>query len=502
MKKKFPLKNIWFQALIEVVVVIAFGLFHIFLTKILPKRWRPRLDTVKSISDDVASVAENLPSKDDTIFALIGKGQNIFHIFWEKIYGEETPENVFKEYVSELKTADGKGYELHADSTFVQSVIGQIEKLGDVKIVCVIDQENRIVRHHFSYNVGEQKKVVDLYLISGSSRELNAVFAAPTGFNYYELVNILFSLHGPRLYMSVDRDGVSQTIPLSHQMDYSEYIPETALMNSLNSEIQRFNSQGKQRSYLLNGPPGCGKTTFCLQMCAESDGKIIKIDSSVFSHLGSQTVKLIIENLDVSYILVDDIDRIYSSDISTLLYCLEAIKTYKNKPTLLATCNNIFALEPAVIRPGRFDDIIEFELMNEDQRKTFIEKMLVKIEFSLTEEQIAKFVELSTEMTQAYLKEYILQLKLEGDFEKTMTKLIQRRKYLEPDWEPATNTRKQQEGDDPVLEASSSKKVSKGKKIAKKSLGHADLVSLDDLLNRKTSVPKKKKRRVKGTLPY
>jgi ATP-dependent 26S proteasome regulatory subunit len=110
---------------------------------------------------------------------------------------------------------------------------------------------------------------------------------------------------------------------------------------------------------------------------------------------------------------------------------LEQIKNFSNKPTLLATVNNIKNLDQAVIRPGRFDDIIEFSPPDKLDRAEFIKKYSEKLGTPMKKTQINKLVVATDGMTQAYLKEYCLQFSIEGNVDKIIEKIKRRRVYLD-----------------------------------------------------------------------
>jgi SpoVK/Ycf46/Vps4 family AAA+-type ATPase len=96
----------------------------------------------------------------------------------------------------------------------------------------------------------------------------------------------------------------------------------------------------------------------------------------------------------------------------------------------MVTVNNINNLDKAIIRPGRFDDIIEFSLPNKKERYSFIKEYLMKLGSTIQEEDCQVFSELTEGMTQAYLKEYCLQFVIEQNTTMLFSKIEKRKKYL------------------------------------------------------------------------
>jgi SpoVK/Ycf46/Vps4 family AAA+-type ATPase len=217
-------------------------------------------------------------------------------------------------------------------------------------------------------------------------------------------------------------------------MDFNQenYILNEKIYNELLTEITRFKNKNIQRSYMLVGPAGTGKSTFCLELSKRISGKIVKLDSNTFNNLDDSMTKNLIENLECDFIIVDDIDRIsYAQNTARFLYMLEYMKEFKTKPTLLVTVNNILELDKAVLRPGRFDDIIEFNYPTKNERKDFIAKYFIKLNKNVSQDHINAIANVTNGMTQAYLKEYCFQYIIENNIQKLITKIKKRKKFVE-----------------------------------------------------------------------
>jgi len=421
------LQTFWSKIVFELVVAGLFAVFHFIARKILPKRWRPQSGTVKEMSENVSEVANNLPHEDDDFVDLINKAQNFFNMIYVKFNQAATVQQDFAEYVHDISP---DLVTVH-DHYFAQQILPHVEEFAEKSVFHQYNQLTDLVCLKFKTSTG----FFYLYMIGNvdghGGHNYDSFFAHEKDCNYKSLLNLLFDKHDNRLYISVDEeDNELVCSTLDHQTNQDDYILDQHMFADLKEEINRFKERGKQRSYLLNGPPGTGKTTFCLELSSKMSGRILKIDSSIFIRLTSMSVRSVIENLDADFIIVDDIDRINSSDLPAFFYCLEAIKNYKRKPTLLATCNNIREMDLAIIRPGRFDDIKEFATPTKSQRKEFFEKLFKNFEMFIPENEIEQLVKATRGMTQAYLKEYAMQLKTDSDFQDVMKKIKCRQKYL------------------------------------------------------------------------
>ena len=131
------------------------------------------------------------------------------------------------------------------------------------------------------------------------------------------------------------------------------------------------------KGILLHGPPGCGKTLVARAVATESEANFISIKGpEIFSKWVGESEKAIREVFRKSrtaapaIIFFDEIDAIvprrgigYADSgaaervISQLLTELDGIETLENVVVIAAT-NRPDILDPAVLRPGRFDRLI------------------------------------------------------------------------------------------------------------------------------------------------
>ncbi len=137
-----------------------------------------------------------------------------------------------------------------------------------------------------------------------------------------------------------------------------------------------------KRNYLLEGIPGCGKTTLILTVASELDMDIAivnfgpNITDSVFMNA--------ISNLPKNYILVlEDIDSLFINRQSTrenkscvsfsgVLNTLDGLARNSGLITFMTT-NYISKLDKALVRPGRIDLKLHFDFATECQIKKMYE---------------------------------------------------------------------------------------------------------------------------------
>ncbi|MBN1216516.1 MAG: AAA family ATPase [Candidatus Lokiarchaeota archaeon] len=162
---------------------------------------------------------------------------------------------------------------------------------------------------------------------------------------------------------------------------------------------------------LLSGPPGTGKTLLAKAIANSTKARFIHLVGSdlvqKFIGEGSRMVREVFslakENTP-AIIFIDEIDAIaikrtsevYKGDREvqrTFMQLLSELDGFANTDNImfLAATNRVDVLDPAILRPGRFDRIIKFNLPNEEARlmilKIHSRKMNLK---NVNFEEIAK----------------------------------------------------------------------------------------------------------------
>lgn len=134
-------------------------------------------------------------------------------------------------------------------------------------------------------------------------------------------------------------------------------------------EIKRYREKGYSRSYLFWGPAGTGKSNLIINI-AENLGS----RSVVFNNIQefySDAIAEICEVLKPSSISLEDIDHVGDYlDNPTVLKSLDNIN--RCQVPLLATANETHSLADALKRPGRFDKLVEINLLETEVVKKLV----------------------------------------------------------------------------------------------------------------------------------
>lgn len=143
------------------------------------------------------------------------------------------------------------------------------------------------------------------------------------------------------------------------------------------------------RGVLLHGPPGTGKTLLARAVAHETDSTFIKLIASelVQKYIGEGS-RMVREMFDLakekapSIVFIDEIDAIASKRQSsstsgdrevqrTMMQFLGRLDGFEPRGDvkILAATNRPDMLDQAILRPGRFDRLIEFPIPGKNERK-------------------------------------------------------------------------------------------------------------------------------------
>ncbi len=157
-------------------------------------------------------------------------------------------------------------------------------------------------------------------------------------------------------------------------------------------EPERFEKMGTRpvKGILLVGPPGTGKTLLAKAVATEREANFISIKGpevlSKFVGESEKTVREIFRKARLAspcIIFIDEIDSIArargSSDdsrvtervVDTLLTEMDGLQELKNVVVLAAT-NRPEDVDPAILRPGRFDKIMEIPMPDQESRYSIL----------------------------------------------------------------------------------------------------------------------------------
>ncbi|MBP1358226.1 MAG: ATP-binding protein, partial [Sulfolobus sp.] len=177
------------------------------------------------------------------------------------------------------------------------------------------------------------------------------------------------------------------------------------------------------KGLLLYGPPGTGKTTIAKAMANELNANFIELSGEEIASAGPfNSPQLIAEKFYVaidnapSILFIDEIDMIaknrmgneWRDALTELLRQMDGLRDTSNVIIVGAT-NRPWDLDPAILRPGRFDKVIYVPPPNVTAREKIL-KVLCK-GFEVDEKTIKDVAEMTEGYTPADLKLVIDEIK-------------------------------------------------------------------------------------------
>ncbi|KXS45857.1 MULTISPECIES: proteasome-activating nucleotidase [Methanohalophilus] len=146
------------------------------------------------------------------------------------------------------------------------------------------------------------------------------------------------------------------------------------------------------KGVLLHGPPGTGKTMMAKAVAHRTDATFIRVVGSelVQKYIGEGS-RLVREVFDMarkkapSIIFIDELDAIAAARLSdtngadrevqrTLMQLLAEMDGFENRGDIriIAATNRVDILDPAIIRPGRFDRMVEVPMPDKESRSLIL----------------------------------------------------------------------------------------------------------------------------------
>lgn len=150
--------------------------------------------------------------------------------------------------------------------------------------------------------------------------------------------------------------------------------------------LREFQKRGIGRKVLLHGPPGVGKSCVAQYAASKIGAKTLFVSLGM---LNADNFSATVAALKPDFIILDDFDRTDTG--GAFLTEIERIKN----AIVVVTTNTIDGIDPAVLRPGRFDDIFELQQLDSSYIKSLVSEFEPEI--------AAKLVELPV----AYIQNYV-----------------------------------------------------------------------------------------------
>jgi hypothetical protein len=174
----------------------------------------------------------------------------------------------------------------------------------------------------------------------------------------------VWKLYGTRIFLQKKMGVAGNNVPTVAELipwKESESLPSSQ-GTALVSRVQAFHKAGHNRSILLYGRPGVGKSCMAKYIASELSATMLIVDQA---QLGSESGFMLLGVLSMlrpEVVVVDDFDRL--TEPENLLGFMDQMRCYVK--LFIATVNNKDVLGDAIVRAGRFDEVIEVVAAHDD----------------------------------------------------------------------------------------------------------------------------------------
>jgi len=302
----------------------------------------------------------------------------------------EARREIFKIYLKNLKLSDDVDLEKLVDMT--EGYSG-----ADIKNIC-----------KESASSAAERAVKEKRIVSVEMKDFECVLrhikpsVSAEELEKYELFR---KLYDRTLFREVPEEEADQRITFKDVIgldDVKRLLKESMELPFKHPELLKKYEVKPVKGILMFGPPGCGKTMVVKAASNELDVPMFSFSAADLVRYGSdlavKEVKKIFNNARSrapSIVFIDEIDHLIHNDViggavlSQLLVELDGVRRIKDV-IVVASSNRPWRIEPALVRPGRFDRIIYVPEPGFKTRRQLFLNNLAQVNVKLNYDKLAE----------------------------------------------------------------------------------------------------------------
>lgn len=366
----------------------------------------PTLATLAPFLKVAKNAAEHLPEKDDGPVAVAVKLLAIAEVIREGLRAESGYWRTIREE---------RGLEQRESETFVRLFFGTALRGAFPTRRKTIDERTELVE----VDIGNGTSLIFRERQWGDSPTMSDEFLVSPGANLLGVIERLWAAYPRGIYLSIDTDeyGYGRTTTVAEVASPKvAYLSQKArmLLATTSTTQAALALAGKHRTYILYGEPGTGKSSFADGLARASGGRVLQLDSSALARIGVKELAMLVNTLQPSALILNDIDSVDVEKVKArLLYLFESFKDSCVEVPLIVTANDPSKLPAALFRPRRVEKPIKFNLPDAAERLELIETLGSIYGMYLDDEAVRELVARTDGLAHAFVDHLVEILRFE-----------------------------------------------------------------------------------------
>lgn len=276
------------------------------------------------------------------------------------------------------------------------------------------------VQDHVEIVLARSTRYGTLFFIEwrwGTTPDYSSQFWSTEGFDFRGLLDRLWARFEGAIHVDFQEDshrGLRACYSPVCWLDFELTTASAQRFEAFMAQAQVYRRDKVARTYLLQGAPGTGKTTFVLRAMRVLGGRVLRLGAAGLTQMRANELDFLLDHLDPACFMVDDVDKVDLKEaLPKLLTVLSEFKARRPELVTFLTANQK-TFDAALVRPGRIDEIVDFQPPGKEERYELLRRLAPGV---VSDSTVAYFAKLAEGLTAPYLEEVALQLRYRSPYE-------------------------------------------------------------------------------------